>query len=247
MAKCKSLKNDTLDPIDDIQESLEKQTEMLEELNGKILDILEKYSEKLLISSPVNQKLIEEIYAPVVRKILTEVLDARQKERLANGGDSIEQNITKLLKYVKETYDEFIRGMNLYGLTAKSMDERFKDSVNLLERATLLIESKEIVKPSPKPVLKQNKDWFVWFTAKIHQWVDFHIGIRYIREFVVLISFSIWLLSIGTSFFILRENCRLRDTEEKYLLLRRECRKSEQLYDFVNRLEDCYSEKALEK
>lgn len=243
MAKCKSLKNDTLDPLDDIQESLEKQTEILEELNGKILDILEKYSEKLLISSPVNQKLIEEIYAPVVRKILIEVLEARQKERLANGGDSIEQNITKLLEYLKETYDEFIRGMNLYGLTAKSMDERFKDSVNMLERATRLIESKGIVEPPQKPALKKNQNWFGWFIAKIHQWVDFHIGIRYIRQFVMLISFSIWLLSIGTSFFILRENCRLRNTEEKYLLLRRECRKSKQLNDFVNRLEVYYSDK----
>ena len=103
------------------------------------------------------------------------------------------------------------------------------------------------MKPSPKPVLKKNKDWFGWFTAKIPQWVDFHIGIRYIRQFIVLISFSIWLLSIGTSFFILRENCRLRDTEEKYLLLCRECRKSKQLHDLVNRFEDYYSEKALEK
>lgn len=170
------------------------------------------------------------------------MLDARQKKRLANGGDSIEQNITKLLEYVKETYDEFIRGMNLYGLTAKSMDERFKDFINLLERATRLIESKEIVKPSPKPALKKNKNWFGWPTAKIHQWVDFHIGIRYIRQFVILISFSIWSLSIGTSFFILRENCRLGDTEEKYLLLRRECRKFEEFNDFVNRLEDYYSD-----
>ena len=40
----------------------------------------------------------------------------------------------------------------------------------------------------------------------------------------MLVALFIWVVSIVTSFFILRENHRLNDIEQKYILLQKELR-----------------------
>ena len=51
------------------------------------------------------------------------------------------------------------------------------------------------------------------------------------------------VVSIVTSFFILRENHRLNKTEEKYILLLNECKRDESLSIFIKNMEYIYSHK----
>ena len=69
------------------------------------------------------------------------------------------------------------------------------------------------------------KGWILWVFKRLWSWIDRYVGFRYIKQFCILVAIFIWVVSIVTSFFILRENHRLNDIEQKYILLREECRK----------------------
>ena len=65
-------------------------------------------------------------------------------------------------------------------------------------------------------------------------WIDRYVGFKYIKQFCILVALFIWVVSIVTSFFILRENHGLNETKRKYVLLRKECCKHKETMGFVN-------------
>ena len=66
------------------------------------------------------------------------------------------------------------------------------------------------------------KGWILWVFKRLWFWIDRYVGFRYIKQFFILVAIFIWVVSIVTSFFILRENHRLNDIERKYIILRHE-------------------------
>ena len=78
------------------------------------------------------------------------------------------------------------------------------------------------------------KGWILWVFKRLWFWIDRYFGFRYIKQFCILVAIFIWVVSIVTSFFILRENHRLNETERKYILLRKECFKHKETMGFVN-------------
>lgn len=78
------------------------------------------------------------------------------------------------------------------------------------------------------------KSWILWIFKRLWSWIDRYVGFRYIKQFCILVAIFIWVVSIVTSFFILRENHRLNDIEQKYILLHKECFKHKETMGFVN-------------
>ena len=87
------------------------------------------------------------------------------------------------------------------------------------------------------------KGWIFWVFKRLWSWIDRYVGFRYIKQFCILVAIFIWVVSIVTSFFILRENHRLNKTEEKYILLLNECKRDESLSIFIKNMEYIYSHK----
>jgi len=78
------------------------------------------------------------------------------------------------------------------------------------------------------------KGWILWAFKRFWSCIDRYVGFRYIKQFCMLVALFIWVVSIVTSFFILRENHRLNEIEGKYILLLRECAKYEEVIRSIN-------------
>ena len=128
--------------------------------------------------------------------------------------------------------------LNAVELTADT-NKQYLKIIPYIERMNRILDvvaerhnmSKAPVKPTTI------KGWILWVFKRLWFWIDRYVGFRYIKQFCILAAIFIWVVSIVTSFFILRENHRLNEIEKKYILLRRECVKYEQTDLFIKSLE----------
>lgn len=227
MAKCKSLRDVALDPMEEVQETLNKQGKSLEYISCELLNMLNKYQEKVLNTSPKNSKYADERTARILTEVLQKNCNAIEKGQSSDSNDGVKQEIAAYLNFEKENFKVFLAGLKLP--TPDTMRQE---------------EVKTWSNTEQMPASPTAKDFYRWGFAYIQQWIDAHIGLRNIRRLFWLIAFFIWFISIGSAIFIVRENQQLRDTEEKYRLLRHECRKYQQTNEFVNKLELIFSDKA---
>ena len=213
MAKNKPLKDEEYDSIDEIQTTLDRHTDKLNRIEAGLVSIK---SEIASVSKTGDHNMDNSGDRQFIqlRNLFYDILDKLSKAyEELKTGKSDAQTEVKIIPYIER--------MN-----------RILDVV--AERHNM---SKAPVKPTTI------KGWIFWVFKRLWSWIDRYVGFRYIKQFCILIAIFIWVVSIVTSFFILRENHRLNKTEEKYILLLNECKRDESLSIFIKNMEYIYSHK----
>lgn len=153
-------------------------------------------------------------------------------------GKSDAQTEELLVKIVNLCTDIQKNSLNAVALTADT-NKQYLKIIPYIERMNrifdVVAERHNMSKAPVKPTTI--KGWILWAFKRLWSCIDRYVGFRYIKQFCMLVVIFIWVVSIVTSFFILRENHRLNEIEKKYILLRRECVKYEQTDLFIKSLE----------
>ena len=208
MAKNKPLKDEEYDSIDEIQTTLDRHTDKLNRIEAGLVSIKSEIASVSKtgghnMDSSGDRQFIQ------LRNLFYDILDKLSKayEELKTG-KSDAQTEELLVKIANLCTDIQKNSLNAVALSADTNKQYLK-----------IIMSKAPVKPTTI------KGWILWVFKRLWSWIDRYVGFRYIKQFCILVAIFIWVVSIVTSFFILRENHRLNDIEQKYILLREECRK----------------------
>ena len=140
-------------------------------------------------------------------------------------GKSDAQTEELLVKIANLCTDIQKNSLNAVALSADT-NKQYLKIIPYIERMNRILDvvaerhnmSKAPVKPTTI------KGWILWAFKRLWSCIDRYVGFRYIKQFCMLVALFIWVVSIVTSFFILRENHRLNDIEQKYILLQKELR-----------------------
>ena len=150
-------------------------------------------------------------------------------------GKSDAQTEELLVKIANLCTDIQKNSLNAVALTADT-NKQYLKIIPYIERMNRILgvvaERYNMSKAPVKPTTI--KGWILWVFKKLWSWIDRYVGFRYIKQFCILVAIFIWVVSIVTSFFILRENHRLNDIEQKYILLRQKCLRHDKTMDYRN-------------
>lgn len=235
MAKNKPLKDEEYDSIDEIQTTLDRHTDKLNRIEAGLVSIKSEIASVSKtgghnMDSSGDRQFIQ------LRNLFYDILDKLSKayEELKTG-KSDAQTEELLVKIANLCTDIQKNSLNAVALTADT-NKQYLKIIPYIERMNRILDvvaerynmSKAPVKPTTI------KGWILWAFKRLWSWIDRYVGFRYIKQFCVLVAIFIWVVSIVTSFFILRENHRLNETKRKYILLRKECFKHKETMGFVN-------------
>ena len=229
MAKNKPLKDEEYDSIDEIQTTLDRHTDKLNRIEAGLVSIK---SEIASVSKTGGDRQFIQL-----RNLFYDILDKLSKayEELKTG-KSDAQAEELLVKIANLCTDIQKNSLNAVALTADT-NKQYLKIIPYIERMNRILDvvaerhnmSKAPVKPTTI------KGWILWVFKRLWSWIDRYVGFRYIKQFFILVAIFIWVVSIVTSFFILRENHRLNDIEQKYILLRQKCLRHDKTMDYRNK------------
>ena len=246
MAKNKPLKDEEYDSIDEIQTTLDRHTDKLNRIEAGLVSIkseiasVSKTGGHNMDSSGDRQFIqLRNLFYDILDKLnlFYDILDKLSKayEELKTG-KSDAQTEELLVKITNLCTDIQKNSLNAVTLTADT-NKQYLKIIPYIERMNRILDvvaerhnmSKAPVKPTTI------KGWILWAFKKFWSWIDRYVGFRYIKQFCILVALFIWVVSIVTSFFILRENHRLNDIEQKYILLRQKCLRHDKTMDYRNK------------
>ena len=245
MAKVKPLKDEKLDPIEEVQEYLEEQSRILHSIQECLTCLTGDLKDDHILS--VRTKEVEvsiEKYHAMIEKEIREVIEASEERHFTSSTDVV-KTIEKLLRNIDQQYADFLHKTVQYSATNQEWQKRYEEIHRIVERLDIYLDTgnRSTIGAAKSVKPKNAYGWMGRVYNLSYLWIDTHIGIRYICMFFKRLALIAWIISIVTSFFILAENHRLEDTEEKYILLRKECRKYKATNLFVNRMEMVFSDK----
>lgn len=236
MAKNKPLKDEEYDSIDEIQTTLDRHTDKLNRIEAGLVSIKSEIASVSKtgghnMDSSGDRQFIQ------LRNLFYDILDKLSKayEELKTG-KSDAQTEELLVKIANLCTDIQKNSLNAVALTADT-NKQYLKIIPYIERMNRILDvvaerhnmSKAPVKPTTI------KGWIFWVFKRLWSWIDRYVGFRYIKQFCILVALFIWVVSIVTSFFILRENHRLNDIEQKYILLRQKCLRHDKTMDYRNK------------
>ena len=245
MAKIKPLKDEEYDVLDDVQCTLYNHTSRLEQIRKCIQTVMDNQSANNTNGSKpvrIDEQQCHSILEKAGREIITRYLN----EAGSQSKNGTEPSLSKIQEKMTGQHNVLVSQLNFLKDFAKysigKYDEVLEASLNISQ--ALAAPDHTEVDSDTRP--KNIKKWVPWIYRRFIRWVDIHIGWCYIRRFLGLALFSFWSITIVTSFFILRENHRLNETEKKYYLLRRECMKHKHMQQVVYAVESVFFDKESE-
>ena len=239
MAKVKPLKDEEYDVQEDVQCTLYNHTSRLEQIRKCIQTVMDNQTANNTNGSKpvrIDEQQCHSILEKAGREIITRYLNEAGSQS-KNGTD---QSLSKFLETMTGQHNVLFSQLNFLKDFAKysigKYDEVLEASHNISQ--ALAAPDHTEVESDTRP--KNIKKWVPWIYRRFIRWVDIHIGWCYIRRFLSLVLFFFWSITVATSFFILRENHRLNETEKNYHLLRRECMKHKHMQQVVHAVESVF-------
>ena len=242
MAKVKPLKDEEYDVLDDVQCTLYNHTSRLEQIRKCIQTVMDNQSANNTNGSkPV--RLDEQQCHSILEKAGREIITRYLNEAGSQSQNSTEPSLSKILKTLTNQQNMLVSQHNFLKDFAKysigKYDEVLEASRNI-SQALAASDNTEVDSDTRPNTIKK---WIPWIYRRFVRWVDVHIGWSYIKHFLRLVLLFFWSITVVTSFFILRENHRLSETEKKYYILRKECMKHKSMQQAVYAVETFYSDK----
>ena len=236
MAKVKPLKDEEYDVLDDVQCTLYNHTSRLEQIRKCIETVMDnQFTNNTNGSKPV--RIDEQQCYSILEKASKEIITRYLNETGIQSKNSTDPSLSKILETMTGQHNVLVSQLNFLKDFAKysigKYDEVLEASRNISQ--ALAAPDNTEVDSDTRP--NNIKKWIPWIYRRFVRWVDIHIGWCYIRRFLRLMLFFFWSITVVTSFFILRENHRLSEIEKKYYILRKECIKHKEMFQFIEYME----------
>ena len=236
MAKVKPLKDEEYDVLDDVQCTLYNHTSRLEQIRKCIQAVMDNQTANNTNGSKpvrIDEQQCHSILEKAGREIITRYLN----EAGSQSKNSTEPSMSKILETMRGQHNVLVSQLNFLKDFAKYSIGKYDEVLEASRNISQTLAAPDHTEVDSDTIPKNIKKWSPWIYRRFIRWVDIHIGWCCIRRFLSLLLFFFWSITIVTSFFILRENHRLNETEKKYYLLRRECMKHKEMFQFIEYME----------
>lgn len=236
MAKVKPLKDEEYNVMDDVQCTLYNHTFRLEQIKKCVQTVMDNQS-AINVDRNKSVRIDEQQCYSILEKASKEIITRYLNETGSQSKNSTDPSLSKILGTMTCQQNVLVSQLNFLKDFAKysigKYDEVLEASRNISQ--ALAAPDNTEVDSDTRP--NNIKKWIPWIYRRFIRWVDIHIGWCYIRRFLRLMLFFFWSITVVTSFFILRENHRLSEIEKKYYILRKECMKHKEMFQFIEYME----------
>ena len=244
MAKVKPLKDEDYDALDDFQCTLDNHTFRLEHIRKCIQTVMDNQSTYITNGNKPNQINEQQCYS-VLEKVCSEVISKYQNQIVTRSTNSTAPFLSKIQTTLKdqhnvlEAHHNYLKDFTIFSIG--KYDDILEAIHQISQTLTTSLKTGTNANSELKP--EDVKGWIAWGYNRFVRWIDVHIGWTYIKSMIKLILLFFWLITVVTSFFILRENHRLNETENKYYILRKECMKHKEMHQVIYAVEGIFLNK----